>query len=284
MDNVKKYLEIVRKHHFWILCVVAAIVALVVWKMSTGKLSTEFASKSTEIDGQISGLKTVLANESQPHTDWASGVEKQTDVVRADVRKAWDDLYQQQKKEIFVWPALGDDFIKSINATEGTKDEIRGRFLDRYLNTVKSFVNELTTIVDSEPPDMNATGGGGGIGGFLAPMIAGPAAGAANAGNHIVIWDSNSLGNIVKSFDWQVRPTTLLVKYAQEELWVYKALCNVIKTVNEGATSNADAPIKVIQEMKIAYLANDGTFGGQGQRRIYPLVSTAGDAAAGGPG
>ena len=56
----------------------------------------------------------------------------------------------------------------------------------------------------------------------------------------------------------------------------------MIKAVNEGATSNADAPIKVIQDMKIAYLANHSSFGGQGQRRIYPLVPAADPGAAGG--
>src|SRR5262249_53435247 len=150
----------VRKHHFWLLCVVAALAALVVWKMSTGRLSTEFASKSGEIDHQITDLKKVLTDGDQPHADWSGGVDKQTDVLRADVRKAWEDLYNQQKAQIYIWPpVLGEDFIKAINATEGTKNEIPRRYLDRYLNTVKSFVTDLTKIVDSEPPDMSAVGG-----------------------------------------------------------------------------------------------------------------------------
>ena len=153
----------------------------------------------------------------------AASISKPMSSAPTFVRRGTIYTSSRKKKSSFgPRKALGKDFVDAINATEGTKDEIRRRFLDRYLNTVKSFVNELTTIVDSAPPDTNAVSGG--IGGFLmGPMVAGPAAGAANAGDHLVVWDSGSLGNILKSFDWQNQPTTLIVRFAQEELWVYKA-------------------------------------------------------------
>ena len=56
MDKVKHFLELARKHHFWILCGVSAVVGLIVWYMSTSQLDTEFKADQGKIVGVKQGL------------------------------------------------------------------------------------------------------------------------------------------------------------------------------------------------------------------------------------
>ena len=61
MDKVKHFLELARKHHFWILCGVSAVVGLIVWYMSTSQLDTEFkAEQNKTIDTNVLILSVAL--------------------------------------------------------------------------------------------------------------------------------------------------------------------------------------------------------------------------------
>ena len=128
----------------------------------------------------------------------------------------------------------------------------------------KQQVSRLPDIVDAASLDEIAAAGNGG----------GP--------DRSVDWATSSQQAIAQSFDWTERPTTLLVKYAQEELWVYQALCNVIKAANEGAGGRHDAVVQEINSLEIAYDAVEDAPGGAGQNRVEAIGGSA--APAGGPG
>ena len=167
---------------------------------------------------------------------------------------AWQALYDQQKTETFIWPkGLGDDFIQAVAATEGTKDELELPLLERFKDRVQNAPAARAAIVDSEPPTI---------------------AGAVPPANPIpverhVVWQS--LNEIQQAFEWDRNPTTQIVKQAQEELWVYQAICKeVIAEVNSGSHGYHDAPINEIVALDIAYLANDGL---PGHGKVMPMPS-----------
>jgi hypothetical protein len=113
--------------------------------------------------------------------------------------------------------------------------------------------------------------------------------GGADAQNHRVDWSQSSQQDIQQTFDWTARPSTLLIKYAQEELWVYQALCNVIKTANEGSAARHDAVVQEIDVMDIAYAAVEDSPGGAGQNHVESIgtaaaVSPAAPVGVGAPG
>ena len=120
MDKVKHFLELARKHHFWILCGVSAVVGLIVWYMSTSQLDTEFKADQGKIAGVKSGLN---CTGEQPHADWPDGMAGETKKVRESVWKAWNELYQNQKENVFVWPKqlLKPEFLAAAASLEGDK-------------------------------------------------------------------------------------------------------------------------------------------------------------------
>src|SRR5262249_50307068 len=155
-------------------------------------------------------------------------------------------IYKQQKEEVFIWPKdLGDDFLEAVAKLEGTNDNLNVDLRERYLDWVKHAVNDLAKIVDAASPDE-----------ALNPPAANDATGAALPPEHKVSWPQ--IAQIQQTFDWEQRPSTLVVKYAQEELWVYQALCKVIANLNQGAQGAHDASVREITAMDIAYLISEG--------------------------
>ncbi|HZZ30308.1 MAG TPA: hypothetical protein VFE46_20080 [Pirellulales bacterium] len=273
MDKVKQYLEIARKHHFWILCAVSAFAGVLAWYLASGKLKAQFDQDSQAINGVFSSLRGV--DSQGPHDDWPDGIKKETAAVAADVRDAWAALYKEQKEKIFVWPkdVLSADFLDAAARLDDPQAELPRNLREYYQRRVKQLVEQLPAIVDAEPAGQ--AGNGGGFAGVLG--IFGPGAGAPGGGgpDHKVDWSTASQQEIGQSFEWTERPSTLLVKYAQEELWVYRALCNVIKSVNEGTNGRQDAHITEINALDIAYNAVEDSPGGAGQNRVESLGTSA---------
>jgi hypothetical protein len=275
MDKVKLYLELARKHHFWVLCGLSAVAGLMAWYLASGKLTAQFRQNSSTIDSTFSNLKNVSPD--QPHGDWKDGINKETGAIGQDVWNAWKALYQEQKDKVFVWPKdLNSDFLDAANQlVSDPKAVIPRRLCEYYQSMVKEQVTNLPTIVGAASLEDMAAGGG-----FNA---------AAGGPEHHVDWLQSSQQDIMQSFDWTVRPSTLLVKYAQEELWVYQALCNVIKAANEGSSAQHDAVVQEIDAMDIAYNAVEDTPGGAGQNHVELLAGMSGSggaapAAVGAPG
>jgi hypothetical protein len=99
---------------------------------------------------------------------------------------------------------------------------------------------------------------GGGIGpggGTMRPPPRTPTGIPVDTGKEytgIVDWDAGDFAQVAGHFDWEGRtPTTLEVVLSQEDLWVYETLLGIIKKVNEGATSQANATIKQILALQI---------------------------------
>jgi hypothetical protein len=239
MDKVKQILEQLRKHHFWILCGIAALVGVAAWYLSSGKLQAEFTQNATRIESEI---KKVDGITDTPKDGWKDSAERHKAAVQLAVKSARDTIYLQQKDEVFTWPKeLGDDFIEAVTKIEGTSEGLSVELRERYLDWVKSSVRTLAKTVDAAMPD-EAQALVGGEFGTVAP-------------EHKVLWPS--ITQIQQTFDWEQRPSTLLVKYAQEELWVYQTLCNIIAVMNKGSHGAHDAAVKDIISMDIAYLATD---------------------------
>jgi hypothetical protein len=266
MDKVKQYLELARKHHFWVLCIIAIVAGVVAWYLSSSKLSAEFKANSSQIDGTFTSLKGVPPD--QPHDDWTPGYNKETQAVSQDVLAAWKELYQQQKDKVFVWPKeLSQDFRDAANQISDPNAVIPRKLREYYQSMVKQQVDRLPAIVDA--PTLDELAGGG-----------------TTEQEHSVDWSQSSLKGIEESFDWSERPSTLLIKFAQEELWVYQALCHVIKSANEGSNGKHDSVVQEIQAMDIAYDAVEDSPGGSG--RIESITGSGGGPAVpsgpGGPG
>jgi len=123
----------------------------------------------------------------------------------------------------------------------------------------------------SVPPDMMRPGIGPGV---MVP----------EAPTHVATWNPENQQRIYKSFDWDRRPSTAKVLLAQEELWVYEVLCDVVAGVNKSATGPHNAAIASINELSVGYpAAEDNPGGANGSRLTRKLPRGAADPMSGLP-
>src|SRR5689334_10330983 len=101
MDKVKHFLEVARKHHFWILCGLSALVGLLVMMMSSGKLAAEAEVREKNIIGKLKAVTDVTGQ--IPNESWHNGMNANANQARKSVGMTWTDVFEQQKHEIFVW-------------------------------------------------------------------------------------------------------------------------------------------------------------------------------------
>ena len=141
-----------------------------------------------------------------------------------------------------------------------SRDDLR----DIYLNVINKYFDALYKIIDLRRPVETTTSEPA----KPAPVLAGIRLGrgmAALAGRGaqtnvemagVVDWDEKDRDRLKEQFDWKTRPSTLQIRLAQEDLWVYETLLKVIRETNTDAddkpiTEHAQAPVKKIEWLLI---------------------------------
>ncbi len=267
MDKVKVFLKVLRKHHFWLLCIVTMIAGVTGWFMARKSLSADFEKNKGSILGKFTALQGILATENHPNGTWTTGIGELTKKEKEIVRGAWDTVYNEQKKHLEWPPELGGDFLEFIKSHPPDAEihpDLRGRYQDTI---VSSEFPRLVAIVDAQA--YNAT---------KAPSSTKKdAPAAAPAHEYKVTWDSTSQQDVEKLLSFSTVPSSAEVRQAQEDIWIYKALLNIIKNMNEGTYF---ARVRQITEISIGPKAAAEFQRGMGSKHIEWLKSAAPAAAA----
>jgi hypothetical protein len=276
MDKVRLVLEYVRKYHFWLLCLVAIIASLVGWMMARGTLSAEYDKGKSEIAGKFSALSQIQQIEFPPNTTWKEGLEKLTAEERLKVKAAWQTVYDEQQK-VLEWPAVMGPKFKDVvtrwtaagNPTVEFDRNFRAAYRDEV---VKQEFPKLPAIIEAKmmiDEDKNAQG---------KPM---PAAAVAETPEHLykVVWGEPSQRKIKDSLEMSDagEPTSFEVALKLEDLWVYKALLNLIRATNEGALYTSR--VKMIDGLSIGVEAAKQFQDGMKPGKISRLVASGGEEA-----
>jgi len=233
MDQVKEYLEVLKKHHFWVLCGVVLIAAAVAYRSGANTLAQKYSSRKASLESKFNDVSRVSSTPDHPNQSFVDGVGVLNGQEKKLTLEAWQMLYEKQKK-ILTWPPLFQSISKlPPNAV------IDPSTRDAYVNYAKDQLPKLLDIVqvrrtvntgEGQNKEVKAVG--------------------------LVVWDQDSRDSLEQLFDFSGRPSSKHVRYTQEALWVYKALLDVIAKTNQGATAFYNVPIKKIEELSIAQAAN----------------------------
>jgi len=308
-DNIRPAVDIVVKHHFWMLAAVVPLVVLPLAWLAAADLSQKIKTKQGAIDSKITSVRNVQGTADHPNEGWAEVLAKDTAKVKRDTLAEWQRFYDEQAP-IRVWPeSLGQDFVERASKLQ-PGGRLPRPLLERYQEGVKNVVRTLPkrmgaddlmpSMADEEEAARPTK-----------PGAAGPRSRSRTPSQSSVQWSEGSQQRIYESFDWQKPPTTVQVQLAQEEIWMYELLCDIVKKMNERATAAFDAAIPFVEELAVGYPAAEEKPGGAGESRIrrvggpaaepppdgggqpgsgplvrpgHPRFSGSGGKAAGGPG
>ncbi|MFH1266189.1 MAG: hypothetical protein ABIK89_10715, partial [Planctomycetota bacterium] len=264
MDQVKVVLAAIKKHHFWLLCVVAVLVSLGIWWSATAAMAKRIEERKGELKGAYDSIAGIRSGGLHPNEDTNQAIQERHNKLTDNVFKAWTAFFQDQQIRN-RWPkALGPDVVAYVESL-GPNDEIPSEHRDTYMYFIRNHFPEMVEIVEIRLPvaiDENGKpkkdaegnpvkinpfekstgqgnfGGGGEFGPSMAGMGATGGMGGPGEGSYggrsvsgrdeelvgKVDWNMSDLTRIRANFYWTTQPTTIQVRLAQEDLWVYEAL------------------------------------------------------------
>lgn len=266
MDQVKVYLGVAKKHHFWILVVLIIIIALVVWMMATSNLAKAFAANKSTIESAKQSVEKAAATGEDgllPNRSFKEKVDGMHEGLKQKVYEAWVKLYDRQK-DLFQWPDMdvgrGQPYNIGKEVKPGYDVPIPGfalrAFNEQYVkNEWKELLESVKIRRPKEAADSEEDGEGNGLlaGAGQALGIGGAEAPVEYEG--LVVWPEESRDEIIERYYTEGTPSSLKVRLAQEDYWLFESLIGVINEVNKGAEDSRKAPIKKIEALDVAQWA-----------------------------
>jgi hypothetical protein len=312
MDQVKQVLSMLRKYHFWILCLLVVLLYVGTWFLSTSDMTKETNARADKIKSAFSAGEKISGISNHPNSQSAEMMKQLNRLEAEQVRLAWDGRFREQE-DVLKWPQeLLPDFIAAVEPLKPIEakveyptppdQELKMEFRNRYRDYIRKELPKLAEIIGSQwgvgvqsssgysgmgsgggmPPGSDSmgpgTGGmmgpgtmsglpgmgsGGGYPGMGGGSSMGPGPGygsgtrlrSADDSPIVVEWNSSNQAALqATSMNW-TSPTTLQVLYAQEDLWVLRALMLIIKATNGDADAQYNAAVKEIQSIELGAMA-----------------------------
>jgi hypothetical protein len=275
MDQIRKIVAVIGRLHFWLLCLLAAIVALVGWKLASAALTATFDENKRTVTGYVSSLQSVKNDLKHPNERINEAFRARAEEQKQRVAKRWQELYEVQRKTVLRWPPnFGAFFSEQVYQLKfgapipNTDREVYGNQI------LELFQKEFPPIVKASSESLRARSGGGEGSQRSVSYRGGEGPGSDQnpvVEDYLLHWVD--YGDIVLKLDWEATPTSIKVWITQEDLWVYKTLLNVIARANADAKGPHDAVIKRIVQLQVG---QDAARESKTQSRIMP-PATAGE-------
>jgi hypothetical protein len=281
MDQIRKFMAVIGKLHFWLLCLLAASVALVGWKLASAALTAKFDENKRSVTGHFSSLQAVKNDLKHPNERINEAFRARAEQQKQLVAKRWQDLYEAQRKTVLRWPPnFGPFFSEQVYQLQfGAPIPQPDR--EVYQSQVlEMFQKEFPSIVKASSESLRSRSGGSE--GPQRPVSFRGGAGRESDRNpvlddYVLHWDDYA--DIVLKLDWKDTPTAIKIWITQEDLWVYKTLLNIIARTNEGAKGPHDAVVKRIVQLQVG---PEAALESNAQSRILrPAAGGDGEAQSG---
>jgi hypothetical protein len=268
-DSAKPYVDGFLKYHFWILAAIVPFVLVPSVFSANSGLRQKIQSQKSTVDGHKSALEAIQSEPDHPNSTWVEAVDNRTKKLRADILDQWQ-LFWSSQQALRSWPPeLGQDFLASIQAVEqGGQSRLPANLLQRYQNTVPEIVRKLPARMGCKDLMLEAPAGTRGTGFVGAGLTEDTENPEASLTLDPLVWKAEDQKRLLASFTWAREPSTAQVQLAQEEIWVYGVFCDVVRTLNEGATGAFNATITSVEELVVGYPAAEEAPGGQGGGRV----------------
>jgi hypothetical protein len=261
MDQLRTALVWLKRHHFWVLCGLVALIALVSWAKASSKLTALFNQNQAAIKTEFSNVQNLRTDPFHPNEEVNNKQQEQTKHQAEGVAKLWKDLYERQRQHVLEWPEeLGPEFREAVDKLQ-FGDDIRNDLRNRYQNYIENHFPSLPKQIDARPIDASVTAAGG-PGEFVGGPISEGAGGQVQDDNeYICYWNPADQALIRDDLNFRETPSSLRIWVTQENLWVYHTLLDVIAKTNKAAnaTRMSNAAVKEIGELAVGMRAAAGS-------------------------
>ncbi|HWB13491.1 MAG TPA: hypothetical protein VG826_29975 [Pirellulales bacterium] len=255
MDQVKVYLGVAKKHHFWILAVVVVVTAVVVWAKASSSLAQKYEADKRTIEGAEKAVQGVGAGGELVNESFSKKIEGLHEDLKQRVFNAWQKLYERQEV-LFKWPVKETDDgpidLNNYKPNEPIPEYIRAFYNE---SVVKEEWEDLLNKVDIRRKKEAAEQTG-----EESSEDEGEVVKRGTEYQGLVVWKEDLRKAIIdRYYTPNAIPSTTRLWLMQEDAWLFDSLVQVVNTVNFGATDPLRAPIKQIDVLDVAQWAIDAS-------------------------
>ncbi|MEO2012625.1 MAG: hypothetical protein ABGX22_28490 [Pirellulaceae bacterium] len=239
MDQLKTAGVWMKRNCFWVLTGLCVLLSITFWFRSTGTLAGKTSDWTSEIETSNSTVKSIQAMANHANDVTHQKMDERIVLLSNDVYAAWAARYDKQKQYL-VWPGfLGDQFLAKVRRLQPIESHVSFPVERELLNSTER--NIYRNFINRVLPELSEIVG--------TPWYENE----DDKTEPIVEWETSNQKEIHESrFSWPGRePTTLEILYAQEDLWVLKAVLNVIKNANGDISQRYQAAVKTIKYVDI---------------------------------
>ena len=294
MDGLKKFLRTLRRVHFWIICPLVVVMGLVGWFLTIGTLKKEKQKNLSEIESKYQTVSSLGNEPVHPNDKIEQGMNKMIVARREEVAAAWQEKWDQQTREggVLTWPDFDwkedtkREFMSKVSGLRPIEKEVpfplppgqdlRKGLRGLYRDYIKDELPKMAEMIGAAWLPVE----GGNRSGLQARIegMSSTAATGIRPDEAIVAWSGANQQELQEQhFNWEgkgnfgrdggrgattgnTEPSLLEILYAQEDLWVLKAVMQVIQRANADATARFNATVKEIEWLRIgsAAINSDG--------------------------
>jgi hypothetical protein len=284
-DSVRPYVIGIQRFHFWILAALTPLVLLPLVFLSRAGISQKIETQRSKIKGSLDSVTAILGKTPHPNEKWSEQIGARAREINSETLQVWEQLWKAQEP-LRQWPeSLGNDFVKAASSL-APDASLRRSLLERYQNGIRPVVRQLPGRMGADELMSDAASNEG----MPAPRRQPVDRGQEENPPSLLQWSGEDQQQLFTSFDWEEPPSTTQVMMAQEELWMYGVLCDVIRNVNsvpvaadpKAVITPANIAIPLVQELKVGYPAAEDDPGGRASQRILRIQKGGGGGAGGG--
>jgi hypothetical protein len=274
MDGFQDFLRTVKRLHFWIICPTIVLLGLGAWWLAVSKLDKQEEANHKRIEQHYQTLAKIRGIDPHPNENVQQGMEQLISKRREEVENAWREKWKQQTAEngILTWPAeLKPEFIQKVERYRpiekmvgfpGEGEQLRIDLRRHYRDYIKDELPKLAAMIRSEWKADESR---------MSPEGDNPYGRRQRRSSQFIVdWNVANQQEIQQNhFDWSGRsqrlatrdgapqaeaegvPSLLEILYAQEDLWVLRAIMQVIDRTNGKTHSQATAAVKEIEFIRL---------------------------------
>src|SRR3990172_176886 len=104
MDQLRTMLAWLKKHHFWVLTALVAVIGLGSWWSAAGSLSAQYKANESKIKTEFTSLSTLQGNPFHPNGTINEKQAAEIKKLAESVGVVWQQLYDRQREHVLEWP------------------------------------------------------------------------------------------------------------------------------------------------------------------------------------
>ena len=114
MDQLKQALSVLRKYHFWMLCVLILVLYVGTWFVSTSAMTKTTNDRAGKIEAAFKTGESIVNISLHPNEGSRTMMNALKSAEADQVRQAWERRYREQE-DVLKWPQeLLPDFILAV--------------------------------------------------------------------------------------------------------------------------------------------------------------------------